>query len=165
MSHREAVGGDDEVEGSNDERDTSYGVDERRCRREKARETRPGMTRKVEQVEEEGEDEWGTRPSVTTTNADKRGARLHRRTSTERLERRSRGRTTLPRTPPQPPPSSPPSPPAPIPPITTIPRTTRRRRRHHEVEQNAGTKTCRRRARPRRRDEETPERTARGGVR
>ncbi|KIJ05642.1 hypothetical protein PAXINDRAFT_21119, partial [Paxillus involutus ATCC 200175] len=57
MSHREAVGGDDEVEGSNDgretsyrveetpnevegsndDRDTSYGDDERRCRREKAR--------------------------------------------------------------------------------------------------------------------------------
>ncbi|KIJ05892.1 hypothetical protein PAXINDRAFT_20878, partial [Paxillus involutus ATCC 200175] len=32
----EGVGGDDEVEG-NDDRDTSYGDDERRCRREKAR--------------------------------------------------------------------------------------------------------------------------------
>ncbi|KIJ09086.1 hypothetical protein PAXINDRAFT_17815 [Paxillus involutus ATCC 200175] len=32
----EGVGGDDEVEGNND-RDTSYGDDERRCRREKAR--------------------------------------------------------------------------------------------------------------------------------
>ncbi|KIJ07005.1 hypothetical protein PAXINDRAFT_19795 [Paxillus involutus ATCC 200175] len=136
MSHREAIGGDDEVEGSNDgwetpyrveetpnevdgsddAASTSYGVDDERSRRGGARDQATGdhEGREVEETRtNEGEECRTSVQARSTTNVDGHG----QYTPNER---------DSPRTPPEPPPafhppsppSSPLSPPSPIPPTS-----------------------------------------------
>ncbi|KIJ04995.1 hypothetical protein PAXINDRAFT_21725, partial [Paxillus involutus ATCC 200175] len=70
-----AVGGDDEVEGSEDKRNASYGDDERRCRREKARDEATGDEegREVEERSNEGEEGRTSVQARSTTNVDGHG--------------------------------------------------------------------------------------------
>ncbi|KIJ06232.1 hypothetical protein PAXINDRAFT_20565 [Paxillus involutus ATCC 200175] len=105
MSHREAIGGDDSVEGSNDGRDMSNRVNEWRRREDKARDDEERQENREEEVRMGDEAE-------RHNDAAEGVAEFLAGTSIEGEDEHS------PRTPPQPPPSSPLSPPSPIPPTS-----------------------------------------------
>ncbi|KIJ06076.1 hypothetical protein PAXINDRAFT_20712 [Paxillus involutus ATCC 200175] len=115
MSHREAVGGDDEVEGSNDGRDTSNRVNEWRRREDKARDDEEHQENREEEVR------MGDKAERHNDAAD---GKVHRDCTAEGVAEFLAGTSIegedehSPRTPPQPPPSSPLSPPSPIPPTS-----------------------------------------------
>ncbi|KIJ07197.1 hypothetical protein PAXINDRAFT_19600 [Paxillus involutus ATCC 200175] len=115
MSHREAVGGDDEVEGSNDGRDTSNRVNEWRRREDKARDDEERQENREEEVRMGDEAE---------RHNDAADGEVHRDCTAEGVAEFLAGTSIegedehSPRTPPQPPPSSPLSPPSPIPPTS-----------------------------------------------
>ncbi|KIJ09605.1 hypothetical protein PAXINDRAFT_17310 [Paxillus involutus ATCC 200175] len=115
MSHREAVGGDNKVEGSNDGRDTSNRVNEWRRREDEARDDEERQENREEEVRMGDEAE---------RHNDAADGEVHRDCTTEGVAEFLAGTSIegedehSPRTPPQPPPSSPLSPPPPVPPTS-----------------------------------------------